>query len=243
MVADTDYSLYWKVDQDAQTFTAPTRVSYATLSGRVMGNGKSLGLTDGTNTASISQVSGNGGSHLTPKYAIQDVGGSATTTELSNNKAYGVSTDPANSGIIAEQSTSQLYFKVSNAVQNLQVINVGEITTALADKIGRTECKSYVTETYTNGNSWYRIYSDGWCEQGGLVYIQQTSGFTINLIKSYTNSQYNIYCSSPTLPQAYSGAGDVYIIRENMTNSSFIVRANAQSGLYWMTTGYVSQGE
>ena len=40
---------------------------------------------------------------------------------------YGTITQPSNTG-------AQLYFKVSNAVQNLQVINVGEITTALALK-------------------------------------------------------------------------------------------------------------
>ena len=147
-------------------------------------------------------------------------------------------------------SNKLLYYKVGNTLTNESEIDVANLTNdvlnvqnSLADKISKSECKSYITETYKNGWSWYRTYSDGWCEQGGHIYVEQTNGFTINLIKSYTNSQYNIYCSSPTLPQAYSGAGDVYIIRENMTNSSFIVRANAQSGLYWMTTGYVSQGE
>lgn len=38
----------------------------------------------------------------------------------------------------------------------------------VANKIDR-QGNDTVVETYRNGNSWYRIYSDGWCEQGGYV--------------------------------------------------------------------------
>ena len=43
----------------------------------------------------------------------------------------------AKSGIIAEQSTAQLYFKVANGVQNLELLDAGEVLEGLADKLDR----------------------------------------------------------------------------------------------------------
>jgi len=46
-----------------------------------------------------------------------------------------------------------------------------------------------VVETYRNGSSWYRVYSDGWCEQGGQNDIKN-SGTAITLLKSYTHDNF-----------------------------------------------------
>ncbi|MBS4760284.1 MAG: hypothetical protein KHX03_06265 [Clostridium sp.] len=47
----------------------------------------------------------------------------------------------------------------------------------------------HIVETYKNGSSWYRVWSDGWIEQGGLAEIKNT---TVNFLKSYTNTNINI---------------------------------------------------
>lgn len=49
---------------------------------------------------------------------------------------------------------------------------VGAISEDLNDKMDLDIQNAgivYITETWhdTNGN-WYRVYSDGWCEQGGI---------------------------------------------------------------------------
>jgi len=46
-----------------------------------------------------------------------------------------------------------------------------------------------VTETYQNGTSWYRVYSDGWCEQGGVANATYT-GTVIKLLKPYKDLDY-----------------------------------------------------
>lgn len=43
--------------------------------------------------------------------------------------------------------------------------------------------KAYITETYVNGTSWYRMWSDGWCEQGGQ--FETGTNHTITFLKSY----------------------------------------------------------
>ena len=85
-----------------------------------------------------------------------------------------------------------LYFKVANAVQNLQLLNAGEITSALTEKADKdfSNCtKPYVTETYVNGASWYRVWSDGLIEQGGHAPVGSGS---ITYLKSFTDINYSI---------------------------------------------------
>ena len=57
------------------------------------------------------------------------------------------------------------------------------------------ECQ-VIVETYANGTSWYRIWSDGWKEQGGLssnIGVDQT--VTITLLKAFSNTNYSILCN------------------------------------------------
>lgn len=42
-------------------------------------------------------------------------------------------------------------------------------------------------KSYKSGTNWYRIYSDGWCEQGGVV-----SADTISFLKTYVDTNYNL---------------------------------------------------
>ena len=49
----------------------------------------------------------------------------------------------------------------------------------------------YVKETYQNGDSWYRLWSDGRIEQGGLTTGSENS-FTVTLLKPYTTETYTV---------------------------------------------------
>ena len=203
MVADTDYSLYWKVDQTAMTFTTPTKPELRPMgeTAAVIGNGMTLGLTNGE----------------------QNVG-------LRNANAGGPSNTYAQN-----TSTAQLYFRVANAVQNLQLLDAGEITTALADKIGRTECKAYITETYSNGTSWYRVYSDGWCEQGGQI-ANGSNNVTAALLKPYKNTNYLALGCAISNNNGRVGTAGVGI--KTTTTCSFI-NNSYEFPVGWITEGYI----
>ena len=64
---------------------------------------------------------------------------------------------------------------------NTQLLN------AIKSFIGRM-----VIETYSSGDSWYRIWSDGWCEQGGIT-DRNGNGDTVNLLKTMPNIKYQVY--------------------------------------------------
>lgn len=47
-----------------------------------------------------------------------------------------------------------------------------------------------VIDTYVNGTSWYRIWSDGWKEQGGRVNVGTDSAVTVTFLKPFSNANY-----------------------------------------------------
>lgn len=135
------------------------------------------------------------------------------------------------------KGNGSLYFKVANAVQNLELLDAGEVLESLADKISRQDCKAYVTETYVNGTSWYRVYSDGWCEQGGVATgVISGSNTTIALLKNYKDTNYSVQVTyDSTTTGATSGASSAV----NMKNTtSFAI--GSQGGNYaWEAKGYI----
>ena len=242
MIAGIDYSEYWKVNQDSMYFVTPTTISNKALSGAVVGNGKTLQLTDGSQNYGATFANNSNYKSLSLTTEAVDLAiGQATPTYIVptiNKVVMGVTTDATKSGIIAEQSTSQLYFKVANAVQNLELLDVGEVMEAVADKISRQDCVAYITETYQNETSWYRVYSDGWCEQGGMLTGTRP---TVTLLKSYKDTNYMIFCSWVGGKSQNFYASDLTI--SSITTSSFVTNGNSNSNVKqrnWMTCGYIN---
>jgi hypothetical protein len=65
-----------------------------------------------------------------------------------------------------------------------------------------TLSKAYITETYVNGNSWYRIWSADatgkrWCEQGGRASwgsaVTDVARLQVTLLKPYVDKNYSVF--------------------------------------------------
>lgn len=240
MTSGVDYSEYWKVDQTNMTFITPTSISNKALTGAVVGNGMSIGLTNGSVNFSMLSYPSNAYLHPSNAYG-QPVGSDSTgaTTGINNNKSIGITTDPTKSGMIAEESTtSQLYFKVANAVQNLELLDVGEVLEDVANKISRQDCPAYIVETYQNGASWYRVWSDGWCEQGGQS-TASTVVRTVNFVKPFVDAN---YYASATKYGNYRGTGAVVsMIATKSANSMEINNAGTDyPTCMWEAKGYIN---
>ena len=72
----------------------------------------------------------------------------------------------------------------SSTVSNLQSYPFNSKQVSVVNHNSTAE----VVETYVNGASWYRIYSDGWCEQGG----QNNLGASVYFLKPYNHTNYTI---------------------------------------------------
>lgn len=100
-----------------------------------------------------------------------------------------------NNAHVQQEAIQYPYYIQVNLTEYNHMIDVG-LVNDLNDRTNVLEDRIYLVETYNEGDSWYRIYSDGWCEQGGYwtgnISIAQGSEqtVTINLHKHYKTNTY-----------------------------------------------------
>lgn len=236
--ADTDFVL----NTNDTTFRLPTVVKLA--SGKaVAGNGMTLGLTNGTDDLGTTTLSGQGGSYgygITSTVYGRDVG-SQGVSSYTYNGSVGVTTDETKSGIETSANGLYLYFYVGDTVQDANIIAAASVLTDVANLKAHS-----IVETYVNGTSWYRVYSDGWCEQGGKSesYVSNTTKtINVSLLKTFSSTDYSVQ-----LTNYGNGTYGIngYIGVYSQTASSFIIGANTVSNndrtnnIYWQACGYMA---
>lgn len=97
-----------------------------------------------------------------------------------------------------------------------------------------------VTETYRSNTEWRRIWSDGWCEQGGQTSsVPHNETVTIPLGRSYSNSNYTINITGIGNYSATNSSNPVVTSRE--INSFAITNGSStEQSFMWETKGYIS---
>lgn len=75
--------------------------------------------------------------------------------------------------------------KAFDAVTNPGLIDISGLANEVASR-------KQVTETFNDGTNWYRKWSDGWVEQGGIVSNQKVETVTITLLIPMSDSNYYI---------------------------------------------------
>jgi hypothetical protein len=110
--------------------------------------------------------------------------------------------------------------------------------------------KGILTESYNNSGSWYRVYADGWCEQGGVITPSSTTvNYQVTLLKSYIDTNYVLSLNN-TEPNAYSSststANDDRVVtassrtNRKATGSFYICRVVSGFTTNWRACGYIS---
>ena len=100
--------------------------------------------------------------------------------------------------------------------------------------------KAYITETYISGTSWYRVWSDGWCEQGGGLHAtaDATTGVkTIAFLKPFVNANYTFTCH---IGQNNSDNISYYRMPYNKTATGFTYNKLTNLVGGWYACGYIS---
>ena len=160
-------------------------------------------------------------------------------------KTQGYAT-PQTAQEIANSENIGLYFKVANAVENIELIDAGQILEdcVLKSQLTPAQC---VIDTYTNGASGYRIWTDGYCEQWGRLTTNSDNVYTVNLLKEMEDTNYlclNSRGVTGNYRASISGAHDSEPF--NFTTTSFDVYGYPADGLntiQWKVTGYLKEGE
>ena len=135
---------------------------------------------------------------------------------------------------VASGDDSLLYFYIGEVAQNTNLINAGRIEEQLS--ILNQSSRSFLVEKYENGASWYRVYSDGWCEQGSSsgVTAQLTN---IALLKPYKNTAYTCVGIQSNINNA-----GYHTINVGIINNSTIQLRSTPTGspsISWIAFGYI----
>ena len=95
-------------------------------------------------------------------------------------------------------------------------------------------------ETYFNGSSWYIVYANGWCEQGGYVTLGgHSTEVTVSFLKPYIDTNYNVTVALTNVV----GGSNASI--KTLTNSSFtygvssFASTSSAAGGWWRTSGFI----
>lgn len=250
---------FYGIDTENERVFLP-RDKYFTIKGTapVVGNGMALGLTDGTNNFSIRGGSGQGAGYFTK--STQAYGSNVGTNTDSNsniaiNLSVGVTTDPTKSGLETHLQANEdkyLYICVGNTtnyegvtdvvnqgIEILEQVNQGIESRVKVD--GSNAEFPYIVETYVNGTSGYRIWSDKYCEQWGRTTGTSTGDITVSLLKSYRDTNYNV--SRQLLNHTGSAVSTVYLAVKSLSTNSFVMATyasqNAQTSC-WKACGYLA---
>ena len=152
-----------------------------------------------------------------------------------------------NGAPVQERATQMyLYFYVGEFTQTAIEQTAGlnaELFNGKADLNFPSVQAPYLETTYVNGTSWYRIWSDGYCEQGGRLYNANDVANTITLLKTMKDTNYSVFIAHG-VKGVYSGTAYMRWGEEpfNFTATSFQIYTHPSEGLntvQWKVCGYI----
>lgn len=179
---------------------------------------------------------------------------------ISNGTSVGVTTDPDNSGLIAQTSNISAsidgywYIVVATSAKTDIQVDIDNITTDLYNKADRdlsntnpslsfatilnnAEIRT-VVETWQSedGYSWYRKWSDGWIEQGGII-VSTGSSSTKSVTFPVPFSDTNFFAIGTMINEnTYSG----YTSKSTTSIAFFTASSggNKSANVNWYSCGY-----
>ena len=126
--------------------------------------------------------------------------------------------------------------------ENMNIISSLEENKANIDLSNVPASKGILIESYSSGASWYRVYSDGFCIQGGKTQRAASGMGELVLLKAYKDTNFNV-CSSVDIAQnTYNSTVRTYItavdkVMFNNQGSPYV------ANICWTTFGYVDLEE
>jgi hypothetical protein len=213
----------------------------------VVGDGKSLGLTDGTNFNGLSTVKSYGTTYRDEAYGVTVGTSVGTAGTLTNSVAIGVTTDPENSGLIADTS---IYAKdgfywciqVYNAATGLSTQESAQLASQMQMKAQTdfgnvADNLDFVVESYSdNAGNWYRKYRSGWIEQGG--FCPTGAKPTVTFLQPFSNTNYTLVVGGYVNTSVDTGGSSRGDFASDKTTTTFMVSQLANWNTNWYACGF-----
>ena len=162
---------------------------------------------------------------LNSKANVADLATVATTGDYED--LLNQPTIPTDTEDLTNGAGYQTASDVSSAITGKANIDLSNVT------------KPYVTETYVNGTSWYRVWSNGWCEQGGSASVATASSTAVTLLKSFNDLNYSLLITSNS---TWYGEGEANntAIKTSVSQITIWNGSHITSDFTWVAMGYIS---
>lgn len=179
-------------------------------------------------------------------YSLRGVNGSSDSSATLTLDASRSSSIYGNSSTVQPQTIKTFYYIViaTSTKTDIQV-DIDEIATDLNGKVNKADLQEVqcIVETYVNGTSWYRVYSDGWCEQGGIINSVSKDTYTsatISLLKSYKNTNYSVLLTQWDNEQTLGIDGSIngQSVHSKRVNNFVIATHSWTYGRMWQACGF-----
>ena len=126
--------------------------------------------------------------------------------------------------------------------KNGVTFNIDDIVTDLngkMDRDGLNASASICVESWHSGSNWYRVYSDGYCEQGGVLENANGADITISFLKAFADTNYYI---AKTYEGPYTGTWMATYERfYDKTSANIKTYGGSGTDKYcWYACGYIS---
>lgn len=176
-LGDVKYSTETYTDYDfvlnttTSTFRLPLKNGQEGMfSSPVVGTGMTLGLTNGTENGGL-QLNNVNNSYLLTVISGSygsNVGENSTTSGITPNKTVGITTDSEKSGLVTSPENATvpegmaLYYYCGNALENVDIVNVGRIQEGLASKVDVLNTQWATNACAPNYNAGINIAASGY---------------------------------------------------------------------------------
>ena len=144
---------------------------------------------------------------------------------------------------IYAKGNGNLYYYVGDTLQNVDLINIARMQEQITDI--NAQSRGYLVESYTNGTSGYRLYSDGYCEQWGYSDQDENSLRTITFLKPYKDTNYVVTLGASNINDPQNQNSRIAKIQSITTTNMVVVGVYDNNILndfhfYWRTCGYIA---
>jgi hypothetical protein len=237
----------WGLDTNNNTFKVPTikdgSVIQQAMTDSALGKAYNAGLPNitgtfqGTRSSALSGYKEPSGAFLRDETAGLDTYGSG------NSDMYNMSFDASksnsiygNSNTVQSVAVALRYFVVV-ATQSIKksAMDWSNWASSLNNKLNAdhsNDTKPYVIQTYVNGTSGYRIWSDKYCEQWG-----QTTANSVTFLKPFENTNYSVTCTFFQANADLSKTGHLFPVSKTTTG---MTRSYNSSTVIWEAKGYIA---
>ena len=133
--------------------------------------------------------------------------------------------------------------KAYGTVTNVGSTDVANISTGLTQAETRISALenhgagATVVESYRNDTEWYRVWSDGWVEQGGSATYKGASGTTITFSHPFSDTNFYMGISDYEGGSASVYYNHTYIRNKAATNCKIYTGCNESISIQWYACG------